>query len=380
MNYPKYVLMEEAAGDTASGGGSGSADVELNIDIAKASDSLAADLGLGDSSSARSPSQDDKDKNLGQGPSAEEKVKQEKAAKELDGAKKILTDKKIDFTGKKDEEVLALAKQHSVRQPPKSWKKEMHEHFTKLDPSIQDYIDEREKQALEGLMQYKETAEYGKNLKEVISPYLPLFEAQGVKDPSQAVKYLLNAHYQLSVANPEVRTAMFAKLAKQYKIDLDTMKVLMTNEDPYVDPATKALKERLDKFEGQRTEEQRAQYKALQDKTAAEVKAFSEDPAHPYFAEVANDIVLLLQDPKMSLKDAYERAIWANPVTRAKEQARLDSVKEEELRKKTAEEAEKARRAKGTDIKGAPSTRSNDPLGSMDETLRGTYREIQSRH
>lgn len=378
MNYPKHVLMDEV-NDTAAGGGGGS-DGELNIDIGKAADSLAADLGLGDQSSARSPSQGDKTDDLGQGPSAEEKAKQEKVAKELEGAKKTLTDKKVDFAGKKDDEILALAKQHSVRQPPKAWKKEMHEHYGKLDPSVQDYIEERERQVLEGLTQNKSDAEYGKSMRDLLAPYMPLFEAQNVKDPGMAVKYLLNAHYQLSVANPEVRTAMFAKLAKQYKIDLDTMKVLMTNEDPYVDPATKALKERLDKMEGQRTEEQRAQLKSLQEKTAAEVKAFSEDPAHPYFAEVANDIVLLLQDPKMTLKDAYERAIWANPVTRAKEQARLDGVKEEELRKKTAEEAEKARKAKGTDIKGAPSTRSNDPLGSMDETLRGTYREIQSRH
>jgi hypothetical protein len=119
---------------------------------------------------------------------------------------------------------------------------------------------------------------------------------------------------------------------------------------------------------------------ALKASTAAEVDAFAKDPAHPYFDEVADHITLLLRDPKISLKDAYEQAVWANPVTRAKEQARLQKETEEAVRKAAEEEAKKAAAARGTKLRGKDGERASpDFVGSMDETLRETYKEIQGR-
>src|SRR5689334_813713 len=38
-----------------------------------------------------------------------------------------------------------------VRSAPKSWAKEQHEHWSRLDPKVQEYIELREKQMLDGL-------------------------------------------------------------------------------------------------------------------------------------------------------------------------------------------------------------------------------------
>lgn len=61
-----------------------------------------------------------------------------------------------------------------------------------------------------------------------------------------------------------------------------------------------------------------------------EVEAFAADPAHPFFDELSDDIAAILKTGA-SLAEAYEKAVWANPVTRAKEilrrQGNSNSVK-----------------------------------------------------
>jgi S1-C subfamily serine protease len=58
-----------------------------------------------------------------------------------------------------------------------------------------------------------------------------------------------------------------------------------------------------------------------------EVNAFATDPAHPFFDEVSDDIIAILKTGA-SLAEAYEKAVWANPVTRQKEIARRQKEKD----------------------------------------------------
>lgn len=333
----KYPVMEEKK-EGADAGGSG----ELNLDAAV--DSLAGDLGLGAEKPAGSA-----------------------------------TPSPTGDTGKpKAETQPGTTEPPKAREVPKSWPKELHEYWPKTDPKMQEYWETREKQWHEGIEGYKGDATYGKSLKEVFGPYQPLLDAQGIKDHSIAARYLLNAHYQLSQADPAKKAGFFAGLAKSYGIDLnDALKHV--SEAAYADPALKELSEKFTKLETTLTAEQTARVEELRSKTAAEVEAFASDPKHAYFDEVADDIALLLQNPKMSLEQAYERAVWANPVTRAKEQARLQKESEDALRDKARKEAEAARKARGTQIRGEAEKPAADVVGSMEDTLRSTYKEIQDR-
>lgn len=264
-----------------------------------------------------------------------------------------------------------------ARAVPKSWKPEYHESWSKLDPKVQEYIEQREAEQSVGLEPLKADALLAKSFKEVIAPYQPLLDSQGLKDPSYVVRSLLNTHYQLSTFDEGKKLELFANLAKLYKVDLAKVPA---GEAPYADPLLKAVTERLNKVEGSLTAAQEAQVNELRLKTAKEVEMFAADPAHGYFNEVADHVVLLLQNPQLSLKDAYEQAVWANPVTRAKEQARISQESEVKLRKDAEEAAAKARKAKGTDVRGKESPRgSSELVGSIDDTLRETYREVKAR-
>jgi septal ring-binding cell division protein DamX len=72
-----------------------------------------------------------------------------------------------------------------AKAPPKSWSKDKHELWSKLPPDAQDYYEQREKQFLDGLEQYKGDATYGRSLRE-IAPLRAAPEAQGL-DENKAI-------------------------------------------------------------------------------------------------------------------------------------------------------------------------------------------------
>lgn len=278
------------------------------------------------------------------------------------------------------EEVETKVETPTPRAAPKSWPKETHAYWGKLEAPVQDLVERREKDFLDGLEQYKGDANFAKNIRETLAPYQALMTAQNISDPAVAVKGLLNAHYQLSMTDEVTRTGFMANLLKQYKIDPAKLAEAYGNEPAFEDPALKALRGEVDNLKNSMTSEQTRKAEALRVQVNNEVATFANDPAHPYFNEVADDIMLLLQDPKNDLKLAYEKAVRANPVTWAKEEARMREAIQADIRKKDKEAALKARKAQGTDIRGRESERSpTDPLGTMEDTLRETYATIQNR-
>lgn len=268
-----------------------------------------------------------------------------------------------------------------ARPMPKSWAKEYQEVWDGLNDRAREIYEKREADFLRGTEGFRTEAAYAKAFREAIAPYQPLLDSQGIRDHAQAVKFLLNAHYQLSSGQPQERANYFARLAKTYGVDVAQLQAAAAGAAPATDPAVAALNARLDKFEGAWGAEQQARYAALQAQTRKEVEAFASDKAHPYFDEVADDVAALIGAyPQISLKEAYERAVWANPVTRAKEQARLTAESGDALRKKATDEARRAAAARGTAIRGKDSERpADEPKGTMDDTLRETLKEIQNR-
>lgn len=268
------------------------------------------------------------------------------------------------------------------RSAPKAWPAEMHEHYSKLDPKLQDLIDLREKQAADGVGQYKSAAEWAAQMQAVIKPYLPDIEVLGAK-PEQAVRALLHANRILQNGTPEQKRAMFSRLARDYGIDIAQLTAGVApdpNAAP-VDPALKEIVSRLDRVEGGLNAGQQARFEALQAESEKEVEVFAADPANVYFEEVGEDIALLLQaDKKLSLKDAYEKAVWANPVTRAKETERLQKETVEKARLESLKKAEEAKKARGTTVKGKETGRSpQGDIGSIEDTLKATLKEINAR-
>ena len=91
-------------------------------------------------------------------------------------------------------------------------------------------------------------------------------------------------------------------------------------------------------------------------KTEAEVNNFANDGNHPYFDELADEIAIQIKAGK-GLQDAYDTALFANPVTRAKEIARISSENAAKLKEKKRLEAEKAIKATSSNVRTIDTTR-----------------------
>lgn len=267
----------------------------------------------------------------------------------------------------------------STRSAPSAWAKEMHEHYAKLDPAVQDYIDEREKSMFTGIAQYKEFNEFGKQMSQAIAPYRDLIQREGIDAP-RAVQALMNAHKMLRESPAEQKQQYFMQLARDYGVDLGQQQ----DEQQQIDPTVKALMNKVSNLEGSINQSKQAEREAAYKAITSEVEAFASDKAHPYFDEVSDDIVMLLKTGA-ELKDAYEKAVWANPVTRQKEISRLQTEQEKSIREKAIAEATAAKKAASTTIRNRDTTRTptetkRATMRDLDSALRETQREINSRH
>lgn len=259
---------------------------------------------------------------------------------------------------------------------PKSWPKDMHDHWGKVPKEVQEYITNiREKQMLEGIEQYKQAAQYGKSLNDVLAPYQSLLQSKGLDAP-RAVADLMQAYTALTQGTPEQRRAAYAQMGKNLGIPAAPDPSAPVNP---VDPEVQSLKTQFDQIQAQLTAQQQEAYTAAQRQALSEVETFASDAAHGYFEELQDDILgfLKLGD---SLQGAYEKAMWANPATRAKEIARTQQDTEAKLKEHARLEALPKKHAKSVNLGGRDTQRvPTDPIGSMEDTLRATATSLRSR-
>lgn len=265
--------------------------------------------------------------------------------------------------------------------PPKTWPKEMHDHWAKTPKEVQDYWNTREKQMLDGLEQYKGDATFAKQIKETLNPYMATINALGVDAPT-AIKSLLNADYQLRVGSPSQKAQYFQHLAKQYGVDLGSVGQSQEGQPP-VDPRLQQLQDELYGLKQVIQTGNQQQLDEQRQKIQNEVNSFASDPKHPYFDEVSDEIVALLKNGA-TLEDAYEKAVWANPVTRQKEMSRLQTEQQAALKAKAIAEAEAKKKAASVNLRNRDSQRTptgpRATMSGLDSALRETMREIKSRH
>lgn len=120
-------------------------------------------------------------------------------------------------------------------------------------------------------------------------------------------------------------------------------------------------------------QEQQRQYQS----NLQTVQSFAEDPAHPYFNDVAPHMErLLTAGVAKDLHDAYDQAVWANPTIRAALQAQAN----EEAEKTRKEAAEKARKAAAASVRGSPVPDVQRGAGGGQKSVRDAVRDAFSEH
>ncbi len=260
---------------------------------------------------------------------------------------------------------------------PKSWPKEMHGHWGKVPKEVQDYlVNVREKQMLDGLEQYKSAATYGKTMQEAVQPFEHILREQGLDVP-RAVNALLGAQQRLTTGTLESRQAAYAELGK--RLNLAPSSQVAGAESLPVDPRIQGLEERQQQIEQYYRQQEETRYKENLSKISSEVDAFSKDPAHPHFDECIDDISMLIK-AGLPLQEAYERAVWANPVVREKQvQARL-LTETEKARERARLDALPKGKAKSVNVNSRDTSRTpTEALGTMEDTAKKTLVSIRSR-
>lgn len=268
-----------------------------------------------------------------------------------------------------------------VHEPPKTFRPAAQEAFKKADPVLQEEILKRENDMFKGLESYKQNAAVGRSVIDVMKPYLPALEKAGI-NPLDQISGLMNAHYTLSTGTPAQKQAMFQKIAQEYGVYVAPNDA--GGADAYVDPQVADLQKTVAELKSQQTAREAKEAETQRNTLQKEIDAFASDPANIYFDEVANDIAQLIKATGLSLKDAYEKAVWANPQTRAKEQARIQAESEEARKAEAARKAEEVRKATGANVrtkaKTASATASGARLSAMDDVLAEGLAEIKARH
>lgn len=198
--------------------------------------------------------------------------------------------------------------------PPPGWSVASKSAWDNLPAEVKSDIAKREQEVSEGFKQYtglKDVIPYqqhyareGASVKQALDAYTAL-DRQFTKDPVATVAYMA----EQKGVDP-VRMAL--AILQQRGIQIPQGEVQPQHAQPQVfrDP-------RVDDLLRLREEEQRS--REMQDQHSAEqtIGQFAADPANRYFENVKVTMGYLIQTGQASdLKDAYDKACWANPEIR----------------------------------------------------------------
>lgn len=265
----------------------------------------------------------------------------------------------------------------AIVEAPKTWRKEAAEQWAALPPTVQQEILKREQDIFRGLEGYKADATFGRSLRSAIDPYMPVLQQYGI-DPAQQVSNLMQAHHTLALGTPEQKSAYLLQIAQEYGVDLSG---LSPEGQPFVDPAVQGLQKQLQAVQSQLAAQHQAATQQRLSTITEEINAFASKPENEHFDAVANDIAAMLKSgAAKDLADAYEKAVWANPVTRAKLIAKQQAEAAAKSASESAQRANAAKRASSVVVRAKPSSASGTaPTGSMDDTMRETLAAITNR-
>jgi hypothetical protein len=238
----------------------------------------------------------------------------------------------------------------------KAWTPAEKAAFDKIDPEARALltaaIERREADIHKEFTRFDEDRVYGKQVKEAVTPYMPMIEAEGTT-PSKAINVLLSHAHLLRHGSPQDKFNLWINTAKTYNIPLpkefgipQSQSTPATNFDPnaIVAKVPEIVQRELQTYEQKKEEAQ----------IRSTIDAFAADPAHPHYETVRPLMSSLLNSGQATdLQDAYDKACWAVPEIRSTLQQAQESETEAQriasIRAKTA-----AAKKAASSVAGAP--------------------------
>ncbi len=199
----------------------------------------------------------------------------------------------------------------AVEPPPQSWTGAAKEKWAQLPQEARAEILKREKDIHQAFTRHDGELRLGREIKEVVTPYMPIINSQGIT-PAMAVQQLLNADYQLRTGSPQQKAQIAMQLVQDYGIDLS-----MLQQPQQIDPQLAYMQQKIAELEQRANPE--VLRKHLQEdmervKVDTEVEAFASNPSNIYFDKVRDLMGALLSSGRANdLKQAYDMACKADP-------------------------------------------------------------------
>lgn len=258
---------------------------------------------------------------------------------------------------------------------PNSWSANAKTKWTEIPTELQAEINKRETEIHQGFTRMDEDRQFGKALKDIVQPYMPIIQAEG-GTPVTAIQALLNSAYVLRTGTPQAKTQLFQQLAQQYGVDL----AQISQGQVKVDPQLQAIQSELVQLKSDRQQEITMREQQQREALQGTIDAFAADPAHVHFEVVKPHMVALLKGGlAKDLQDAYDQAVHARPDIRStllqSQSAELEANRIADAKAK----ADKARKA-SVSVRGGPGatapTNSTVSNRSLREELVANFREL----
>jgi hypothetical protein len=264
-----------------------------------------------------------------------------------------------------------------VAQAPNTWTPALKAKFPTLEPDIQQEIMKREKEFARALSTHDQDRLFGKSLRDVVSPYMPIINAEG-STPEQAIQSLLNSAYLLRTASPQEKGKLIANLARQYGAELPSA-MAQPEAAEGVHPIVAQLQSEINQLRGVMTSRDQQERMHQQQENLRQVEAFLVDPQYPYANDVAEQIAGLIRSGMASnLKDAYNQAIYLQPDVRQKVFAAQQAEAQRKQIEEAKQKAEQAKKTASVNLRAKPSLPAKAKPGTIDQTLAETYDSLMS--
>ena len=289
---------------------------------------------------------------------------QQQAAPEEDGNKAVPETKdKADSAPAQEQ-----ARQHRIDRPPQSWKKEAKGEWANIPLHVRQEVYRREQEVARTLQEAAPARQFHQEFQQTVAPYMARLQSAGV-EPIQAVKFLMDADFQLATANPVGKAQLMAKLINDYGVDISALDEALagTYQQQPQQPQQTDIEQRILRqvqqqfapvltFAQQQQQLMAQQQQQLQEKATQTIEQMALDPQFPYFDEVREEMADLIElSAKRGIyltpEQAYHKAVQLNPETfgEIQKQSQMSQAQT------THQQAQRARAA-ASSVSGAPAS------------------------
>jgi hypothetical protein len=196
---------------------------------------------------------------------------------------------------------------------PQSWKPTIREHFAKLPPEVQQEVIRREREVEQTQRESAQYRQEATRFRETIAPFEHMIRAEGA-DPYKTVGGLMQTAMALASGAPGTKAGIVANLIRHYGVDINQLAGVLEGQpvqqepQPYRDPRVDQLLAQVEQAKSQRQEALASEAQRL----------IMEIQGEEFFGDVKDAMADILEiaakrGVAMTPKEAYNRAVWADP-------------------------------------------------------------------